>query len=346
MQMRRTMIQYFTFFMFAMGLAYWASLPQAETVETQALISIASSRVAKLEYVDQAAKTEFAKRPDTQRWWATFQKNPQSSPSQFMTSSKMDELLQKLSPFQVLRVISDVKESELESFGLKDTKKSFSVFEEKVTEPLLTIQIGKQAFGTRNVYVAVKLSEDKAAKVALVNQDLFDDLAQAESHLFERTLTPLVFEEVKSAQVSWQGKELNLDHSKRDDKGQVIWTKAGQSEPLGPMKSWFERLERVRVVKFATEADVKELESIPILFTTKLEGTHGGKSYTESFEFKKVPPKATPAKLAEKGAPPSPPEEKMPQYYVKSTFLGVWSQVASSRLEAVEKDLPAIFAAK
>ena len=235
----------------------------------------------------------------------------------------MTESLAQLNPLEAVRLIGVVKDEQLEEYGLKTPLKSLTIIDPKGQE-LLKLSIGKQAYGSRNLFA----KESRENRVLLLSGDFVGDFERPDLKLFERTITNVVFEELQSAVITKGSKSRRLGHTKRDDKGGLLWTDdAKGGAAVASAKSWFERLDRVRVVSFATKEEVPSLDKEPVLFQVELEAIASSKDVLQFIKVSSV-------KLS--GQP------SVDEYFVKSSFLGAWAKVGSTRVEPIEKDLPTL----
>jgi hypothetical protein len=315
--MKKEMNIYILAFALSGALAYWASLPSTAKDQTRtSFVNVNASQIASVEFASPELKVVMKPSADKKWWIETDKAGVKES---FLGSSKVKEVFQLFSPLEAIRVIGSVKDDGLAEFGLNDSKKEFKILDQ-AGQPLLHLILGKQAFGTRNMFVLDSTSK----KVLLVSGDLTSDIERPDTKLYERMITNVVHEEIQKAKVSNKEKSREFAHTKRDDKGMLLWTsETAEGATVVSAKSWFERLDRVRIVSFATPEEIAALDSAPISFSVDLESP----SSKDSLKFAKRPTTATAA-----------PAGTM-DYFVKSDFLGIWAKVASSRVEPIEKDL-------
>ncbi len=319
--MRKELFIYSTVFILSLGLAYWASLPTSNKAEQrQAVLSLSAGQIGGVDFSSSEIKVSI-KQNESKKWWIETDKA--GVKDRFLSSNKIQDVLAQFNPLEAVRVIGEVKDDGLAEYGLKDSTKSLSVVDAK-GDVQLTLKIGKQAFGTRNVYV----QESKNNKVLLMSGDIIGDVERPETKLFERTMTNVVMDEVQKAslELGQATKVRKFAHTKRDDKGATLWTdEAAEGATVVSAKSWFERLDRVRIVSFATSEEVALLDKDPVLFAVDLESA----AAKDRLIFKKR-------------AGASTPQGPVTEYFVNSAFLGVWAKVASTRLEPLEKDLATV----
>lgn len=327
--MKREFYLYISAFLVCAGLAWWASLPESsKDPARKAIVSLNSSQVSELNYSSPELKVA-ARKNEAGKWWINIEKaagkdDKVATKDRFLASAKMQDLMALLNPLEAVRVIGSVKDENLAEYGLKDASKSLSILDASGKE-LLKLTIGKLVYGSRNVFAR----ESRDNQVIILSGDFIGDIERPELKLYERSLTNVVFEEVQRAEVTRGAKTVKMLHSKRDDKGSLIWTAdSAEGSAIAPAKSWFERLDRVRIVSFAAEDEIAGLDKEKVLFAVSIEAAAG---VQDTLVFVK-----------RLGVPS--PQGPVSDYYVKSKFLGTWAKVGSARLEPVEKDLPTIVA--
>jgi hypothetical protein len=317
--MRRDFYRYLIAFLLCSGLALWVSMPTKDKgIAGETILALKPHEIGVISYDSPEVKVEAKRVAD--KWWIETDKA--GVKDRFMASSKMAEFLSTLDPLYAVRAIGKVKEDALEEYGLKDSKRVIAISDVKSTA-LLKLTIGKQAYGTRNVFV----HESKEDRVVLLPGEFVADLERPDLKLYERLMTNLVFDELKKAEVSQDAKGIKLSHSKRDDKGALLWTKEGDdASVVVSAKSWMERLDKVRVVSFVSSELAQQLDSEARLFVVLLEAQDGSKDKLEFVKKQTI----------------DDAKKQLVEYYVKSGFLGVWAKVGSTRLEPIEKDLPTL----
>ncbi len=307
-------------FAVGLGLAWWASMPSTtKNQDLKAVVSIVPAQVGALELTAGDLQVN-AKSESEDRWWIETTKA--AVKDRFLGSAKMRDLLNQLNPLEAVRVIGTVKDEALAEYGLNQstTTKKFRVIDRKGGE-LLSLAIGKQAYGTRNFFI----QDLKDKTVMLITGEFIGDIEKAELRLYERTFTNIQFDDLQASTIAYNGKAKKLVHTRRDEKGGLIWTNdSAEGSANAAAKSWFERLDRARIVSFANDQELEVLKAAKPLFEVELQGSG---SATDTLKFAKI-------------ASTSP----TPDYFVQSRFLGTWAKVASARLEPVEKDLSTVVA--
>lgn len=318
--MKKEFIQYTVALIVTLALGFWASMPESSKDPSRvAVLSISPSQIGSIDFTSPEIKVHISLNTQ-KKWWIETEKA--GVKDGFLASAKIQDALSQLNPLEAVRVVGTVKDEGLAEYGLQDAKKSIEI-RDKAGAVVLALTIGKQAFGSSNIFV----KEGRDQKVLLLSGEFIGDIEKPDTKLYERTITSVVFDEVQRASMVQGPKVLKLLHSKRDDKGALIWTKddtAGNT--VASAKSWFERLDRVRIVSYAKAEEIQVLDKEPVLFEVNFEGSP---STTDHLVFVK-----------RAGAPTA--QGPVTEYFVRSNFLGTWAKVASTRLEPIEKDLPAV----
>lgn len=307
-------------FLCSLALAWWASMPiSSKDADQKSIVSLAPAQIGSIELNATDNKIVITSQ-NGERWW--IESTKPTGKERFLASAKIKEVLAQFNPLEAIRVIGPVKDESLAEYGLAGTQKTIRVLD-RSGAALLTLAIGKQAYGTRNFFV-----EDlKDKSIMLLAGEFVGDIEKAELRLYERTFTNLQLDELQAATVSYRDKTKKLSHTRRDDKGALLWTNDSPEGTVNaPAKSWFERIDRTRIVSFATEQELEALKSAKPLFTVEWTGVGNA---SESLVFVKMPPNGT-------------QKDAGPEYYVQSRYIGTWAKVASARVEPIEKDLPTI----
>lgn len=321
--MKREFYLYLTAFLLSVALAFWASIPMKDKdPERKAVLSIAGGQIGEITFTSPEATMKVSKNSDG-KWWVKSDKA--GVKERFLTSSKIEETLALLNPLEAIRVIGKVKDEQLAEYGLGDSKKTLGVTDTKGGE-LIKLTIGKQAYGSRNVFA----KESRENSVILLSGDFVGDFERPDLKLYERTITAVAIEEVEGATVTQGAKTRKLVHSKRDEKGSLVWTAdTADGANVVSAKSWFERLDRIRVVSYSGAEEIAVLEKLTPIFQVELDGQG---SSGDILVFAK-----------KEGLSPAPDAKTVvTDYFVKSKHLGTWAKVGSTRVEPIEKDLPTI----
>lgn len=316
-------------FLVSLGLAWWASMPAATKDDNvKSVVSIVSAQIGSVEFTSGDTKVEVKSQGDDRWWIETLKAGVKEG---FLGSSKVKDVLNQFNPLEAVRVIGAVKDEGLGEYGLAGTAAKTMRILDRSGAALLSLAIGKQAYGTRNIFV----QDLKDKSVMLITGEFVGDLEKAELRMYERTFTNIQMDEVQTAVISYQDKSKKLFHTRRDEKGGLLWTnESAEGSANAAAKSWFERLDRTRIVSFAKDQELDTLKSAKPVFEVELTGAGGAK---DTFVFVKIT--SNPGK---KAAPGGIQGDSGLEYYVHSKFLGTWAKVASARLEPIEKDLPTV----
>jgi hypothetical protein len=317
--MKKEFSAYGVILVLALVLAWWASLPQStKDASRQAVLSIDSSRITTLKYTSEELSYVASKGAQGQ-WWVETEKA--GVKERFLAAKKLTELLEQFSPLEAIRTVGVVKDENREEYGLKDSKKKIILLDGTGGE-VLTLQLGKQAYGSRNVFTLESIKN----QVVLLGGELIGDLERPDLKLYERSITNVIFEELKSATLKYKSKSRQFIRQKRDDKGVLLWTRdSADGAVVQPAKSWFDRIDRVRVVSYISDVELSALEKAEPVFELELVATSAAQ---DKLVVKKLPFK----------------DEKSPagEYFVFSEFLKTWAKVGATRMEPIEKDLASV----
>lgn len=326
--MNRELSLYSSAFLVSAALALWAATPSKEKVANQSpIVSIDPSKIGSIEFKDEASSVTInpISKDGKRRWWVTTEKAGVSD--RFLASIRIDDTLAYLNPLYAVRVIGVVKDEKLSEFGLNDTKRALEVKDEK-GQSLLTLTFGKQAYGSKNAFA----KEGKEQRVILIAGGLADDLEAPESKLFERTMSNVPVAELETAVIRQSDKSKKLFRSNKGEKGATVWSADSVEGSLVPSaQSWFERLDRLRVMSYVAESEFAALESAPVLFQVELIS----KDARDELKFVKV----SPSQAASSNVPAAAGD-----YFVYSGFLGTWAKLVPGRMDPIEKDLNTVLA--
>jgi hypothetical protein len=248
--MRRELIWSFLGMLGCLGVAFWASLPSKSAQQgSQKVYSVSLSDIGEISFTGPELSYSVIKvnAPATQdqkksQWWMTLTKGQSSE--RFLLSSKFDEMLAQWESLNALRVVGKESELKIADYGLDSPKSTFTI-KDSGQKVLLDLAIGSESFGSRNLFTMEKSSR----MVWLLSDSLLGDLMKPELKFYERTINSLVFDDLTGAVVSSGDKTVTFVREKRDEKGIFVWTKTDvQGEVSASMKSWMDRVDRVRVV--------------------------------------------------------------------------------------------------
>ena len=229
--MRLDIASYSVLFAGGLGLAYWASLPAAESDPNKvSVIAVDPKNVVELTLSGGEAAVTAVRRQGDSKFWITYSKpavaKPDGTPGdpatavneRFLAGEKIKDILDGLNPLEAQRAIGKLDEKQAEEFGLKDSKEKFTVKASNGTT--LALIVGKQSYGSRNRFVR----DEKDGRVLLINGDIISDLAKANIRLYERGLLSTPMEEASKAEVKAGPKSKKFDHTKKDQTGNRFWS--------------------------------------------------------------------------------------------------------------------------
>lgn len=347
-----------------LGFAYWASLPAVDDEQTKVpIMTFEPGAVTELTFASDEVTSTASKMGDGKKFWVTLtktEKPPEKSPEKlkdgekpaeaaaeptptpppsktdtFLANEQMEDLLSSLNPLQALRVVGKVEDEKmLEEFGLKDAKVFFSVATgDAKTGKKLELKIGKKSYGSSNRFV----QNSADGKVYLVDEGIFEKLKKADFRLFERKIVSINFEDATKAQVRTIDKEKAMVHTKRDEAGVLQWSDNQEGANIKPAyKNWLDKVEKLKIISYANEAQKTALDAMQPFLTIKLEKDGAD---LDTIEFRKIDPDpgVDTSKLEKDGKIPS-----TLTYWVKSQFLQSYGKIGTNRVEVIEKDIPSI----
>jgi len=301
-----------------LGLAYWASLPVGESDPNKVSVFVVDPKaVIELSLAGGEADVMAQRREGDDKFWITYTKTgTESATERFLSGDKIKDILAALNPLEAQRSIGKIDDKQAEEFGLKEAKEKFTV--KTNSGKTLTLIVGKQSYGSRNRFVR----DEGDGRVLLVNGDMISDLSKANIRLFERNLLGGPIEEANRAEARVGAKSKKFDHTKKDANGSRTWSDEGEGAVANASyKSWFDKIDRLRLVSYATPEQATALEKqvpfLEVLFEREQKGT-------EALTFLKSP------------------AADQTEYWVKSSYLGGWAKLAANRMEPIEKDIPTI----
>jgi Domain of unknown function (DUF4340) len=312
----------------SLGAAYWASRPPVgEQSESKiAIVSIETSRIAQVELTSTDSFIVASRRPElADRFWIDVKRTPPvaaaggvkaaSNSERFMSSKKLMEALATLAPFQATRVIGKVNADQLADFGLADSKKTLLV-KDAGGEALLSLRIGKQMYGSRNLYVLNEADQT----VLLISSDFTADFEKSEIRYFERAFMAIEPEDVQAGTITFGGKTAKLTRVKRDAKGALIWTAfEGDGAVIAAATPWFERFYQLKAASYAGVDEQARLMSVPPVAEVMIVA---GGSKSEAIQLRKVK------------------NVDQDEYWMTSGYLGWNVKIAAAKGEALSKDIP------
>lgn len=239
---------------------------------------------------------------------------PVVTTERFLGNEKFEEILKGFEPLSAVRVIGQVDEKQREEFGLSKGTGKLTL---KTTDgKVWTLALGKTSYGSRNRF-AMEGDASHPGRVLLIEGDGIDGLEKAPLRLFDRRLVSFEFIEADKASIITSGQNKRLAHTLKDKNGELLWTDDEASPTAKPsLDSWMDKVSKLRLVKYAADDKEKLLTSVQPFLEISFE--KDGK-VIDSIRFKKDPTEAA-------------------TYWVTSEFLKVHGQVASTRMESIEKD--------
>jgi hypothetical protein len=318
-RLAKEILAYGAFFIAALLIAAWTSMPHSGADDSRkSIFSVDPDKVGEISLKGAESSTLF-KPFGKNRFWITTDRSRDPVKEEFLGSPNTKDVLALLNPLQAIREIGKVEADKRSEYGLGDKQvvRQLSVVDTKGKE-IFSAKLGKQAYGTRNVFASIGKDES----VVLLPGDLISDLEKPEARLYERQIATVVYDELTGAEIASGEQKLTLSHTKRDDKGQLLWTLAeGKDGAVGTYKSWFDRLSKLRVSNYVAVDQQEEIQKIQPFLEVRLEGTPD----SETLQFRK------------RGA------ADKEEYFVTSSILSAVAQLPAARMQPIEKDLPNLF---
>jgi hypothetical protein len=313
----------------SLGAAYWASLPSREPRGGSLTVaSLDRSRIKSLKVTSKALTVE-ASVNEKGRWWITTSRTAPANPAgggaatavggenqTFAASAKFGDILSGFSPMAAVRELGVLSGDKLKDFGFGPDNRSVQV-NAADGQTLLDLKIGGGLYGSRSAYV-MNLSDQK---VWLVSGEWLSDLEKPEANYFERSLTTPDAGEVTGAEVRVGDRFRRFEHTRRDEKGAILWVAAGEDKADSAASVWFSRFEQLKAALYADAEQAHHLATLPPLFTVKMFTTQNSE---EALTFLKKT------------------SDGQAEYWVFSGYLGAYVKVATTRAESLERDVAAL----
>ncbi len=310
--------------------SYFVSVPNKDSASYGVnWTNVVREKVRRVEYRSEGV-TVFAEREGrSDQFWVQSEELELSTPSpskvdakvgagqrkvtRFRPSKKFQDFLTSFEPLKAIRVVGGVDQLTLSDFGLEKDGQVFKI------DDILHWRIGTRGYGTNNYYVLDLLKE----QVILVAGGSLDDFMKASSRLFERSLLSIDLDEVDSLIMDAATKQKAINHKIREPGGALGWSDPGADKTKTAYKTWISKIEKLSALSYADPAKAAELREIP--FFLKIDFRKGA-AVSEYLEFRKVG----------KGA--------ALQYWAFSSYLDAFVEVATARMDTIEKDIPSILA--
>ncbi len=313
-----------------LGLAWWASLPvEDEAKEKYTVFKIDDKSIGDITYTADNIVAKVYKPAGKSRFWVTWEKKPKdkdkgNEPLHFVASDKINRFIESLDPLQAERLIGKVEEAKLEGFGLKEPEATLKITSADGKNNI-DINFGKKSYGSSNRFAL----ENRSQQVILVKSVDFDALETAQKKFFERKIFDQDYDDVSKAHLKAQEKSRTLNHDTRNDRGQLVWTAEGEEEAKKSYQSFMDKFKKLRITEFLEVSREQQLKDKPALLSVEFEDS--GK-VIEKIKFIKL----------DAGQGLSAQSQGEAEYWVYSDFLNAWARISTSRMAALEKDIPNI----
>ncbi len=335
--MRTDLVVYSALLAAGLGAAYWASLPTPEGSEDAVtVLTVDPKSVAEISFKSPEVDVVLTKRGTDDRFQVTHKKSeippvnphvprdekapppePKVTTERFLSNEKTAALLTSFSPLYAVRVLDTVTDQQLQEYGLKDDANTLTIKRQDGKD--VSLRIGKRSYGSRHRF-AQELPSGK--RVLLIDDTQIENLERAPARLYERRIIELEPDDIAKAVLTAGDRTRRLDHGKRDQSGELFWTDESDNAAKqgGLVDNFMDRLLKLRVAEYATDSDEQNLKDVKPFFTVVVE--KDGKPSDQISFFKTGGDK--------------------PLYWVTSDFLKVHARLQASRVEPIEKDLPAV----
>ncbi|MBM4252216.1 MAG: DUF4340 domain-containing protein [Deltaproteobacteria bacterium] len=335
--MRTDLVVYSALLAAGLGAAYWASLPTPEGSEDAVtILTVEPKTVTEISFKSPDVDVTMRKRPSDERFAVTHTRSeippvnphvprdekapppaPKVTTEQFLSNEKTQSLLTSFSPLYAVRVLDTVTEQQLQEYGLKDGAHTLVIKRQDGKD--VSLRIGKRSYGSRHRFVQ-ELPSGK--RVLLIDDTQIENLERAPSRLYDRRIIELEPQDIAKAQLNLGDRSRRLDHSKHDQAGELIWTDEADTggKQGGLVDNFMDKLFKLRIAEYASEADEQTLKDVKPFFTVVVE--KDGKP-VDRISFLKT-------------------GGDKPLYWVTSDFMKVHARLQASRVETIEKDLEAV----
>jgi hypothetical protein len=159
----------------------------------------------------------------------------------------------------------------------------------------------------------------------LIDGAIIEDLEKADLRLMERRLVNFEASDVTTAEIALGTQTKRIQQKKPDPAGEASsqWSDVGdEAAPNQSYTTWMERIDRLRLMGYATDADLEKLKGVePFMKVTFFKGD----APLDELTFKRV----------------ADPTGKQ-IYWAESRFLQTAAQITESRMTNLEKDADAI----
>ncbi len=342
--MKRTITTYTILLIAALALAYYVSLPRADIESSRTdWVEIDAKKVTKLTFKGPKVSVTATRDGAPNRFWvdAVEQTGKEGEAAKevaerFLASGKMDDLLKSLQPLRAERVIGEVAAGKQEEYGIKADSGEFQVHHGDDLK--LNLKLGARSFGTRHQFALDQLTK----RVILIDSGDIENFEKARARLVERELFKTSYDEIAKVEVVSGDRVKKLDHTRRGKSGELDWRDDDeQAEANATYQTWMGKIQKLRVLNYGSPEELVQVQQQPSFLMLKF--FKGGKE-VERLEFRKL---AEVTAGLDSGTSPAAEDKKDPQpkhsYWVQSTYLGAFAKLSNSRLDTIEKDIPAIF---
>ncbi len=167
----------------------------------------------------------------------------------FKSADKGQALLDSLSPLAAQRSLEVTEEAKLQDLGLSDPQSRIEIDRGDRTE---VIEIGKEAYGTRDYYAR----HQSSGRIYLLDRELIQPLKYARTRLPDRALFGMARADLESAQVSAGGHSGMWVQRNADDEKQARWApKENPDAAAEQATTWIDKFIGLKGTQYADPSD-------------------------------------------------------------------------------------------
>jgi len=324
MNLSRSLAIYSLLLAAALGLAYKASLPRS-SIDANEVEWARVNRAAITEIQFKSPTVTVTAKSMAKGFWIDYHEMAVSEGAEdivdgFRASARIEDFLKSFQPLVATRVLA-AAEDELAEFGL-DKESAGRLVVRGGERDLLTIRIGRRAFGSRQYYVYDEVRE----RVLIVDGREFEAFEKARNRLYERELSDLVIEDVTHVEIGAQAQVQRIERRVADD-GNPGWGLDREGAEINDtFANWLNRVLRLRVVSFLQTDELAMLEGLAPFLETTFERQN---KTVETFRF---------LKKVQAGGEVA--------YFVQTSYLGRPARLSVSAMDQIDRDIANIMVIK
>ncbi|MCB9779654.1 MAG: DUF4340 domain-containing protein [Alphaproteobacteria bacterium] len=179
----------------------------------------------------------------------------------FKASDKGDELVADLSPLRALRRLDDVDDDKRAQIGLTEPTGSLELTRGGKTT---TVQIGAEAYGTKDLYV-----QTEAGEIFLVDDQVLKTLEYAQTRLPDRDLWSFDKPGIQRATITMGERSRTVEQKNPDDPKASTWADAdGSSDEQ--IQTWLDKVLKLRGTTYVDPDDEDAPTDLQLRFSLTL----------------------------------------------------------------------------